>query len=408
MLSLKPASQGGPGRIEFVLLVSAVMMIVAFAIDSMLPALPAIGSSLAMADESRWPLVISAFLAGFGISQLFVGVLSDRYGRRGLIVWSTFLFGLASLAASLSPTFEHLLAARFMQGILCAVARVVVVSIVRDKFAGREMAQVMSLASMVFMAAPILAPAMGQLVLAVSTWRLIFGALGAIGFAVSAWVMMRMPETLAPENRAELSMAAVTSSVRTVVTDRMSLGYGLALAVISCSLFGFLMSVQPIFQHVFQRPELLPIGFAVMASGMAGASLVNATIVRHFGMRKIGHGALFFFTAVAAAHAAIALSGHETMASFILLQTLMMMGFSFVAGNFGAMAMENMGHVAGMASSLQGSLSSIAASIVGAIIGGSFDGTTVPLYVAYVLCGAIALAIVFVTERGRFFLAHHA
>ena len=111
---------------------------------------------------------------------------------------------------------------------------------------------------------------------------------------------------------------------------------------------------------------------------------------------------------MAAAHAAIALSGHETMVSFIVLQTLMMMGFSFVAGNFGAMAMENMGHVAGMASSLQGSLSSIAASIVGAIIGGSFDGTTVPLYVAYVLCGAIALAIVFVTERGRFFLAHHA
>ena len=211
MSSVNSASPVGPGRIEFVLLVSVVMMIVAFAIDSMLPALPAIGSSLGVADESRWPLVISAFLAGFGVSQLFVGMLSDRYGRRSPILWAIFFFGVTSLAASLAPTFEHLLVARFVQGIGCAGARVIVTSIVRDRYAGREMAQVMSLASMVFMAAPILAPTMGQIVLAFATWRWIFAVLAMIGVAVWIWVMVRMPETLAPENRTAISVASAIS-----------------------------------------------------------------------------------------------------------------------------------------------------------------------------------------------------
>ena len=398
----------GAGRIEFVILISTIMMIVAFAIDSMLPALPAIGGALGIADEKQWPLVISAFLAGFGLAQIFVGMLSDRYGRRGLILWSLFGFGLASLAASLAPSFEHLLIARAAQGVFCAGARVIVTSIVRDRFEGREMAQVMSLASMIFMAAPILAPAMGQLVLAVGPWRWIFGVLAAIGLAIWIWVVLRLPETLARENRTIISLQSVVGSARTVVTDRMSLGYGMAMAMISCALFGFLMSVQPIFLHTFRRPEFLPSGFAIMASGMAAASLINAAIVRRYGMRRIGHGALFFFTAVAGLHWIIALSGHETLVSFITLQTVMMMGFSLVAGNFGAMAMENMGKVAGMASSLQGSLANLVASVFGLLIGRAFDGTTVPLYAGYFTCGTIALIIVFVAERGQFFVAHHA
>lgn len=397
-----------PGRIEFVILISVVMMIVAFTIDSMLPALPAIGSSLGVADEARWPFVISAFLAGFGLSQLFVGVLSDRYGRRALILWSLFGFALTSLAATLAPTFEHLLVARAAQGLTCAGARVIVTSIVRDRFEGREMAQVMSLASMVFMAAPILAPAMGQLVLTVGPWRWIFGALALIGLAIWTWVLFRLPETLAAENRTAISPPTILASAKTVVTDRMSLGYGCAMAVVSCALFGFLMSVQPIFQHTFNRPELLPTGFAIMAGGMALASLLNAVIVRRYGMRRIGHAALFFFTGVAGLHVVVALTGHESLLTFIGLQMAMMMGFSLMAGNFGAMAMENVGKVAGMASSLQGSLANIVASVFGTVIGRAFDGTTVPLYIGYFICGVIALLIVFVTERGQFFVARNA
>ncbi len=402
-----PTSPNGPGRVEFVILISAIMMIVAFAIDSMLPALPAISQALGVGDVSQRPLVISSFLLGFAVGQLFVGTLSDRYGRRGLMLWSLFGFAVASLAAALAPTFDHLLVARGVQGIFAAGARVIVTSTVRDRFEGRDMAQVMSLSSMIFMAAPILAPAMGQAILLVGPWRWIFGALAAIGVAIWAWVLWRMPETLAAQNRIPIERDTVIASAKLVLTDRMSVGYSVAMAMLSCALFGFLMSVQQIFETTFQRADLLPTGFAIMASGMAIASLMNAAFVQRFGMRLIGHGALFFFTIIAAIHAALSLNGYESLPVFIGLQMLMMMGFSFVAGNFGAMAMENMGGAAGMASSLQGSLANLLGTVFGTIIGQSFDGTTGPLYIGFTVSGVVALAAVYVTEGGRFFVARH-
>jgi len=402
-----PTSPNGPGRVEFVILISAIMMIVAFAIDSMLPALPAIAQALGVGDVSQRPLVISSFLLGFAVGQLFVGTLSDRYGRRGLMLWSLFGFAVASLAAALAPTFDHLLVARGVQGIFAAGARVIVTSTVRDRFEGRDMAQVMSLSSMIFMAAPILAPAMGQAILLVGPWRWIFGALAAIGVAIWAWVLWRLPETLAAQNRIPIERDTIIASAKLVLTDRMSVGYSVAMAMLSCALFGFLMSVQQIFETTFQRADLLPTGFAIMASGMAIASLMNAAFVQRYGMRLIGHGALFFFTIIAAVHAALSLNGYESLPVFIGLQMLMMMGFSFVAGNFGAMAMENMGGAAGMANSLQGSLANLLGTVFGTIIGQSFDGTTGPLYMGFTVSGVVALVAVYVTEGGRFFVARH-
>jgi MFS transporter, DHA1 family, multidrug resistance protein len=210
------------------------------------------------------------------------------------------------------------------------------------------------------------------------------------------------------ERRVAITWPNIITSARTVVTDRMSVGYSVAMALMSSALFGFLLSVQQIFEHQFKRPDLLPTGFAIMAAGMAVASLINATIVQRYGMRLIGHTALFFFTAVAGVHALIAMSGMETLVTFITLQTAMMLGFSLVAGNFGAMAMENMGEVAGMANSLQGTLSNILGLVIGTVIGQAFNGTTVPLYTAYFICGLVALVAVYITEGGRFFTARNA
>ncbi|MFM5915867.1 MAG: multidrug effflux MFS transporter [Chakrabartia godavariana] len=392
---------------EFIVLISGIMMIVAFAIDSMLPALPAIGHGLGVGDVTRWPLVISSFLFGFAIGQLFVGTLSDAHGRRGLMLWSLFGFAVASFAAALAPTFDHLLIARVVQGVFAAGARVIVTSTVRDRFEGRDMAQVMSLSSMIFMAAPILAPTMGQAILLIGPWRWVFGALAAIGLAVWAWVLWRLPETLRDDNRTPIERASVFAAARTVLTDRISVGYSIANAMLSCAIFGFLMSIQQIFEVTFKRPDFLPTGFAIMATGMAVGSLLNAAVVKRFGMRMIGHGALFLMTFVAAAHATLSLTGQETLVSFIVLQMLMMMSFSFVAGNFGAMAMENMGRVAGMASSLQGSLGNLLGTVLGTIIGQSFNGTTAPLYIGFTGAGLVALLAVYVTEGGRFFVARH-
>jgi MFS transporter, DHA1 family, multidrug resistance protein len=400
-------TKAGPGRIEFVLLISGVMMLVAFAIDSMLPALPFIAQSLGVSVENDRQFVITAFMIGFGAAQFFIGTFSDKYGRRGLMLWSLFGYALTSLAATLAPTFELLLAARAAQGMAAAGARVLVTSIVRDRFEGRAMAQVMSLASVIFMAAPILAPLMGQAVLAVAPWRWIFAVLAIIGALVWLWVLARLPETMDPANRHEINPEQLMASAKRVLGDRQSVGYTMANTLVTVGLMGFLVSVQQVFADTFKAPELLPLGFGIMASGMAVASLANAAIVKRLGMRLIGHSAIIFFTLIAGVHALVAISGHETLFTFIGLQTLMMLGFSFAVGNFGAMAMENMGDVAGMASSLQGSFSTLVGASLGSLIGLSFDGTTGPLYIGMFVSGALAVLAIFVTENGKFFVARH-
>lgn len=405
-MSVTPAKSAGQS--EFVLLISSVMMLVAFAIDSMLPALPAIGASLRVADQADQPLVISAFLFGFSIALLFVGTISDRFGRRKLMLASLVGFALTSIAAALAPNFEALLAARMAQGMAAAGGQVLVRAVVRDKFEGRAMAQIMSLAGMIFMAGPIIAPSMGQAVLAVGPWRWIFFVLAILGFCVWSWAFFRLPETLPAEKRTPINVAAVLANARVVVSDRLSVGYTLAMTAAASALFGFLMSVQPIFERTFNQADLLPTGFAIMATGMMGASLLNAAIVKRYGMRLIGHGALILFTLIAGIHALVAWFDHETLESFIVLQTVMMMAFPLMGGNFNAMAMERMGRVAGTASSVQGFTNNLVSAIVGTMIGRAFDGTTVPLYLAYFICGTLALVIVFVTEGGRFFVARNA
>ncbi len=408
MQAAAPSVRSGPGRTEFVILISAVLMITAFAIDSMLPALPAIGNALGVGADNDRQFVISAFLGGFGLAQLFVGTLTDRYGRRSMVLLALFGFAITSLAATLALRFDQLLAARVAQGVMAATAQVVIRSVVRDRFAGRDMAQVMSLASVIFMAAPILAPTMGQIVLSFGPWRWIFAALAVIGLITWAWVLIRLPETLELDRRIPIEPATILASARTVVTDRMSMGYGMATAAISAALFGFLLSVQQVFEKTLGRADLLPTGFAIMAAGMAVASLLNAAIVKRYGMRRIGHAALLYFIAVAAVHAVVAYTGHETLVSFIALQAAMMMGFALIAGNFGAMAMENMGGVAGMANSIQGSISNMAGIIFGTMIGQAFNGTTVPLYTGFFACGCVALIAVLITEQGHLFIARNA
>ena len=397
-----------PSQREFVILIASIMMIVAFAIDAMLPAFPAIGATYGLSDRNQPQLVITALMMGFGVTQLFIGTLADRYGRRGILIWSLFGYGVMSMVAALAPSFEALLMARVAQGAFAAGARVMVTSAVRDRYVGREMAQVMSLAAMIFMAAPILAPAMGQVILAVAPWQWIFHVLAAIGFALWIWVMFRLPESLDPENAKPLSVRQLRTSWATVLSDRQSIGYSIAIASTTAALFGYLMSVQQIFDIVFKVPDFLSLGFAIMASGMAVASLINSAIVMRFGMLMVGHIGLVVFTLTAGVHMLLAVAGYETLLIFIALQTIMMMGFSFSASNFTAMALENMGEVAGTASSLQGSFSTIAGALTGMLIGQSFNGTTVPIYLGFFACGCLALLAVLITEHGRLFVARNA
>lgn len=401
----KDAENRAPLRFgEFVALVAAMMSLTALGIDAMLPALPAIGDSLDVAEANHRQFVITAYLIGFAVAQLAYGPLSDRFGRRPVLGIALFAYLVTSALAAISGSFVLLLAARCAMGAGAAGARVVTVALVRDCFAGRAMARVMSLAFMVFMAAPVFAPAFGQGVLwAGGSWRMIFWGIGAISGLVAAWFWLRMPETLAPEARQSLQPRRILGDYATVLRDRCAVGYTLASALLSGGLFGFIGSVQQIMADVFGRPELLTLVFAAVASTMAVGSFLNSRIVMRIGTRRISHSALSALTMLAGIHLAVAASGAESIWSFALLQALMMASFGLATSNFSAMAMERMGAIAGTASSLQGFVVTLGGALIGAQIGQAFDGTTVPLYTGFLVAGVLAFGAVLYAERGRLF-----
>ena len=400
------APRGGIGFLEFVLLIAAMMALGALGIDAMLPNVPAIGAALGVADENHRQLIITVYLLGFGGAQVVYGPLADRYGRKPVLLVGLVLYVAFSLLAAFAPSFETLLVARLLQGIGAAGTRAIPISVVRDRFAGREMARVMSLTSLVFMAAPILAPSLGQAVLLAASWPWIFGLLAALGAVVLVWAVLRLPETLHPEDRLPIQPARILGSFAMAAGDRTALSYTIAQTLLFGGILGFINSAQQIFADAFHAAAVFPLVFAFAAGFIAVASIVNARLVMRVGMRWLSHAALLGFIALAALHLAIAASGHETLVIFAVLQAATMFTFGLTSGNFGAMAMEPMGHIAGVASSFQGLVSMVGASLIGFFIGQQFNGTVIPVEAGYLACGLACLVAVLFAERGRLFRPH--
>ena len=396
-------NQSPIGFKEFVALIAALMALTALGIDSMLPALPAIAQDLGVVTENQRQFVITAFMIGFAVAMLVYGPATDRFGRRPVLIVALVGYIATNLLAAISGSFVLLLCARAASGAMVAGARTVTVALVRDCYSGRAMARVMSLAFIFFMAAPVLAPTFGQLILLVGTWRWIFGGIALVTALILAWFLTRMPETLAVEDRRPMNLAALGTGVSRVARDRYALGYTLAATMLQGGLFGFIGSIQQIVFDVFGVPHLLALVFASVAGTMAIGSFLNSRIVMQYGTRLISHTALLGFIFFAVIHLVVALTGQENLANFIIVQALMMMCFGLATSNFSAMAMENMGDIAGTAASVQGFVATFGAAMIGAFIGQSYNGTTVPLYLGFTAMGVLALVIVLVAERGRLF-----
>jgi DHA1 family bicyclomycin/chloramphenicol resistance-like MFS transporter len=403
MTQADPAIPPQIGFKELVVLVAMLMALNALAIDSMLPALPAIGEALNVADANQRQWVVTAYLLGFGLSQIVYGPLSDRYGRRPVLFVGVGLYVAFSLMAALAWSFETLMAARVLQGVGAASTRVLAVAIVRDQYEGRRMAQVMSLSFLVFLGVPIIAPSLGAVILMLGPWRWIFLVLGLWGVGILVWAGLRLPETLHPENRMPIDLKRIGAAAAETVTNRLSIGYSLAMGVIVGCLFGFITSSQQVFEVALGNAAIFPLVFAGVGCGIAVASLLNAGLVQRLGQRLLSHTALIGFTVCSAVHLGVSLAGLESLITFAVIQTLTMFCFGFIGGNFGSMAMTPLGHIAGTAAAVQGVISSVGGALIGFFIGQQFDGTTVPLTAGFTLCGLAALGIVLWTERGRLF-----
>ena len=389
------------GFAELVAFLAIIMALNALAIDIVLPGLPALGADLGVADGNQRQLVIVVYLVGMGASQLVYGALADRIGRRPTLLLGLAIYGAAGLASAVAPSFGVLLAARVVQGLGAGSPRVVAVSIARDRYRGSEMAQVMSLVTMVFMVVPVLAPSLGQGVLWIATWRWIFGVLAVAGAAVAAWAWLRLAESLAPAHRRSLSPRTVARGLREVVTTRAAAVPMAAMALTHGVVMAFVTSAQQVYQETYAVGAAFPLWFAMIAVAMSAAAFGNARLVRAIGPAALARRALHAMIATAAIMAALAATDHLGLAAYQVLACVVLMGFGFVGSNLNALAMESMGHLAGTASSVLGAVTTIGAALIGGAVGYLYDGTARPLTLGVLGLALAARAILALAPSTR-------
>jgi MFS transporter, DHA1 family, multidrug resistance protein len=390
------------GSGEFIARIALMISLVALSIDAMLPALPTIGADLGVDRANDVQLVISALFLGLAVAQMVYGPLSDSFGRKPAIYTGFAIFIAGCLLSILARGLEVMLLGRFLQGIGAAGPRIVTMALVRDQYAGRAMARIMSLAMAVFIMVPVLAPGIGQGILLVADWRAIFGLLLAVALIALTWFALRQPETLPPARRTPFSLRSVGAAVGETFRHRAAFGYTMMAGLIFGSFVGYLTSAPQIFLRQYQTGGRFALYFGLLAACIGAAMLVNARLVMVWGMHLLCRIALTTACAVSALFFlwAWAVAGHPPLWALMAYLAVTFFCNGMLFGNFNAMALEPLGHIAGVASAVVGSLTTFLSLALGTLIGRSFDGTVLPLVGGFAALGFAALLVMRWAETG--------
>lgn len=382
------------GQIEFVALIAMLFATVAFSIDAMLPALPEIAAEISADAPNRAQLIITSFVLGMGVGTLFTGPLSDAYGRRPVIVGGAFVYILGAALSHYAESIEVMFATRALQGLGAAGPRVVAMAVIRDLYAGRIMARMMSFIILVFTIVPAIAPTVGAGIIWAAGWRAIFVAFVVFSLVSVVWLMLRQPETLAPENRRPFRLAPLARGVREIITHRVVALSLITQALVFGGFFATLSSTQQIFDQTYGRGETFHYWFALVALCSAPASIINARLVVRIGMRGMITSVLGIQIVLSGLAALIVWSGllpHPATFWVYLLWTIgMFFQTGLTGGNLNALAMEPMGHLAGLTASVTGALGTVGAVVLAIPLGLAFDGTSLPLMTGNLVLAGLA------------------
>ena len=395
------SDKADPG-VVFLFVMGLLTSIGALATDIMLPALGVMGRDLEVANINHTTLVVSIFFFGTAIGQLVVGPLSDAFGRKPVVIWGYGLFTAGCLLSLTAESWSLMVTARFLQGLGAAAPRVVSVAIVRDRYKGRAMARIMSIIMAIFILAPIIAPLMGQGLIFIGGWQATFVGLILVAVPSAIWFSRAIPETLLPAHRRRFRPAVIFDGVVEVCSHRVTVIYMLVMGLIGGPFISYLATSRQIFQDIYGVGDMFVIYFALGSIAAGVASLLNARLVMRHGMRRLTGLATAMLTFVSAAlWGWTGIGGTPDFIIFMLWQTSFIFCIGMIFGNLQALAMEPLGHVAGLAAAIFGAVSTLISLPLSWLISGYFDNSILPLVGGFAAAGAVSLVLMTGAPRRR-------
>ncbi len=380
------------GKVEFVVLMAALMATVALSIDAVLPALGFMANDFGTSG-SEIQLIITVLFVGFVLGQIIFGPLSDRFGRLPSIYAGIVLFILGCLITITAQSLELALLGRFIQGIGVSGPRIMVSALVRDCYSGRSMARIMSFVATIFMIVPILAPMLGQAMLWLGPWQVIFAMYIVIAIILCLWVRLRLDETLLVENRNSIQIKSLWHSFVGILTNRASCVYTIVSGFIFGGFLGYISSSQWLFQEIYQVGEAFPIYFSALVLPNLVSSLINAKLVVKWGMFRLVQvtNVLVFFGSLSLYFYAESYNGIPPLMHTMAFLFIIFSGIGFQFGNLNALAMEPLGRAAGIGASFVGAGSTLISIPIGGLIGMSLSTNIFPLAIGMALCSLLSI-----------------
>lgn len=392
-------------QFEFVAIMASLMSIVALAIDALLPAMSTIGVDINSFDPTENQKFITMIFFGLGVGQLVFGPLSDSFGRKPIVYIGFIVFSVASIICVLAPSLEWMIIGRILQGIGLSAPRTISISMIRDSYKGDYMAKIMSFVTAFFILVPIVAPALGKFFLDHYGWEAIFYMQLVATLMVGVWFWKRQPETLKPEYKIKFSSHVFLNGFKELIQHRETMAFTIVSGLITGAFMVYLSAAQEIFEVQYGLADNFPYIFAGLAICVGLSTLLNGTLVVKLGMRRLAWIALTLFCTNSIVYVALYWNAQNPSLS-ILITFLAMQFFTigFLFGNLRAIAMEPIGHIAGIGAAITGFISTMIAIPIATYVGSFISGTTLPLFVGFSVCGCISLGI-FIIMRKRMILA---